>query len=173
MTLLFTLYILHMLDPFVKTDANSILEIEMKDRTPKLCYIYPTCFEAGKPMEFVACGSDLLQPKFRFLVSFAGRYLSSNISITSVCCQKGGTKCSDHQLLKICVPQTKMNLFGPSFIEENDFWVIPTSDGTLYCQSSQNQSICCSSHESGCTQSSGEYIHGLTPDEGLSCQFLC
>ncbi|XP_073025393.1 squamosa promoter-binding-like protein 7 isoform X2 [Primulina eburnea] len=105
----------------VTKDANSIVKIEMKDRAPKLHYIYPTCFEAGKPMEFVACGSDLLQPKFRFLVSFAGRYLSSNISITSEHCEKGGTKSSDHQLLKIRVPQAKMNLLGPAFIEvENE-----------------------------------------------------
>lgn len=68
MTLLFTLYVLHMLDPFVKTDANSLVKIEMKDRAPKLHYIYPTCFVAGKPMEFVAHGSDLLQPKFRYMM---------------------------------------------------------------------------------------------------------
>ncbi|KAL0376509.1 UNVERIFIED_CONTAM: Squamosa promoter-binding-like protein 7 [Sesamum calycinum] len=50
----------------VTKDANSVVKIKVKDRSPKLHYIYPTCFEAGKPMEFVACGSYLLQPKFRF-----------------------------------------------------------------------------------------------------------
>ncbi|KAL0348743.1 UNVERIFIED_CONTAM: Squamosa promoter-binding-like protein 7 [Sesamum angustifolium] len=50
----------------VTKDANSVVKIKVKDRSPKLHYIYPTCFEAGKPMEFVACGSYLLQPKFRY-----------------------------------------------------------------------------------------------------------
>lgn len=53
----------------------------------------------------------------RFLVSFAGRYLSSNISITSERFEEGVAKSSDHQLLKIRVPQTKVNLLGPAFIE--------------------------------------------------------
>lgn len=35
-------------------------------RAPKLHYIHPTIFEAGKPMEFVACGSNLFQPKLRY-----------------------------------------------------------------------------------------------------------
>lgn len=50
----------------MKTDAGSVVQVRVKDRSPKLHYIYPTCFEAGRPMEFVACGSDLLQPKFRY-----------------------------------------------------------------------------------------------------------
>ena len=32
----------------------------------ELHYVHPTCFEAGKPMEFVVCGSNLVQPKFRY-----------------------------------------------------------------------------------------------------------
>lgn len=37
---------------------------------PRLHYVHPTCFEAGKPMEFVACGSNLLQPKLRYAFLF-------------------------------------------------------------------------------------------------------
>ncbi|KAK4425781.1 Squamosa promoter-binding-like protein 7 [Sesamum alatum] len=101
----------------VTKDANSVLKIKLKERSPKLHYIYPTCFEAGRPMEFVACGSDLLQPKFRFLVSFAGRYLAYNICVSSPCCKKGDSNSFDHQLVKISVPQTDINSFGPAFIE--------------------------------------------------------
>lgn len=51
----------------METDANSVEKVKVKDRSPKLHYIYPTCFEAGRAMEFVACGTDLLQPKFRYV----------------------------------------------------------------------------------------------------------
>ncbi|KAK6122970.1 hypothetical protein DH2020_043287 [Rehmannia glutinosa] len=50
---------------FVRKDATSVVKVKVKDRAPKLHYIYPTCFEAGRPMEFVACGSYLLQSNFR------------------------------------------------------------------------------------------------------------
>lgn len=42
------------------------MKIEMDMQAPRLHYVHPTCFEAGKPMEFVACGSHLQQPKFRY-----------------------------------------------------------------------------------------------------------
>ncbi|KAK4388494.1 Squamosa promoter-binding-like protein 7 [Sesamum angolense] len=100
----------------VSKDASSVVKVKMKDRAPKLHYIYPTCFEAGRPMELVACGSYLLQPNFRFLISFAGRYLAYNICVSS-CYEKGDVNSSDHQLLKIFVPQINMDLFGPAFIE--------------------------------------------------------
>ncbi|KAG8373006.1 hypothetical protein BUALT_Bualt12G0126100 [Buddleja alternifolia] len=101
----------------VTKDATSIVKVEVKNRAPKLHYIYPTCFEAGRPMEFVACGSDLLQPNFRFLVSFAGRYLAYNICVSTECREKGDAKSVDHQLLKIYVPQIDIELFGPAFVE--------------------------------------------------------
>ncbi|GER50143.1 squamosa promoter-binding protein [Striga asiatica] len=101
----------------VTKDANSVVKVRVKDRAPKLHYIHPNCFEAGRPMEFVACGSDLLQPKFRFLVSFAGRYLAYNICVSSLCCIKGDSNSFDHQLVKISVPQTDASLVGPAFIE--------------------------------------------------------
>ncbi|KAL3626163.1 Squamosa promoter-binding-like protein [Castilleja foliolosa] len=101
----------------VTKDGNSVVKFRVKDRSPKLHYIHPNCFEAGRPMEFVACGSDLLQPKFRFLVSFAGRYLAYNICVSSQCCKKGDNNSSDHQLVKISVPQTDASLIGPAFIE--------------------------------------------------------
>ncbi|KAL2506723.1 Squamosa promoter-binding-like protein 7 [Abeliophyllum distichum] len=101
----------------VAKDA-SLVKVKVKERAPKLHYIYPTCFVAGKPMEFVACGTNLLQPQFRFLVSFGGRYLAYNISVSSVGHKKeGDTNSVDHQLLKIYVPPTDLYCFGPAFIE--------------------------------------------------------
>ncbi|KAL2530713.1 Squamosa promoter-binding-like protein 7 [Forsythia ovata] len=103
---------------FRVTKDASVVKVKVKERAPKLHYIYPTCFVAGKPMEFVACGTNLLQPQFRFLVSFGGRYLAYNISVSSVGRKKeGDTNSVDHQLLKIYVPPTDLYRFGPAFIE--------------------------------------------------------
>ncbi|XP_022842520.1 squamosa promoter-binding-like protein 7 isoform X1 [Olea europaea var. sylvestris] len=102
----------------VTKDGASVVKVKVKGQAPKIHYIHPTCFEAGKPLEFVACGSNLLQPNFRFLVSFAGRYLAYDISVSSVACKSEGDRSSlDHQLLKIHVPQTDPDIFGPAFIE--------------------------------------------------------
>ena len=45
-------------------DGTSVMRV-VKMQAPRLHYVHPYCFEAGKPMEFVACGSNLLRPKFR------------------------------------------------------------------------------------------------------------
>ncbi|CAA3022142.1 squamosa promoter-binding 7 [Olea europaea subsp. europaea] len=99
----------------IKDDC--VEEVKVKEGAPKLHSVYPTCFEAGKPMEFVACGTNLLQPQFRFLVSFGGRYLAYNIGVSSVGRKKEGDTNADHQLLKIYVPPTDLYLFGPAFVE--------------------------------------------------------
>ncbi|XP_051129629.1 squamosa promoter-binding-like protein 7 [Andrographis paniculata] len=101
----------------VTKDANSVVRTRTRSAAPKLHYIYPTFFEAGKPMEFVACGNHLLQPNFRFLISFSGRYLVYNIRVSSICCEKGGADSIDHQLLKIFVPGIDIDVRGPAFIE--------------------------------------------------------
>ncbi|KAG8636650.1 hypothetical protein MANES_15G019100v8 [Manihot esculenta] len=105
----------------VLKDGNSLLKANMEVQAPRLHYVHPTCFEAGKPIEFVACGSNLLQPKFRLLVSFAGKYLAYD---HCVALPHGHTEeCSrlDHQLCKIFIPNVEPNLFGPAFIEvENE-----------------------------------------------------
>ncbi|XP_022854475.1 squamosa promoter-binding-like protein 7 isoform X1 [Olea europaea var. sylvestris] len=103
---------------FRVTKDDCVVEVKVNEQAPKLHYVYPTCFEAGKPLEFVACGTNLLQPKFRFLVSFGGQYLAYNICVSSIGCKKeGDTNSVDHQLLKIYVPPTDLYLFGPAFIE--------------------------------------------------------
>lgn len=54
----------------------------------------------------------------RSLVSFAGKYLAHDHSFVLPHCQKeGDTKCNDHQLLKIYIPHTEHDLFGPAFVE--------------------------------------------------------
>ncbi|GKU85590.1 hypothetical protein SLEP1_g240 [Rubroshorea leprosula] len=50
-----------------RKDGTSMMKVNVKVEAPRLHYVHPACFEAGKPMEFVACGSNLLQPKFRLL----------------------------------------------------------------------------------------------------------
>ncbi|GAB2266341.1 Squamosa promoter-binding-like protein [Dionaea muscipula] len=100
-------------------DGTSVMKVEVGVRVPKLHSVYPSCFEAGKPMEFFACGSHLLQPKFRSLVSFSGKYLAHDYYVVfphgkdeieaSVSLQ--------HQQLRINVPFTEPECFGPAFIE--------------------------------------------------------
>lgn len=56
----------------------------------------------------------------RFLVSFSGNYLScDDVSFSTLNDVKDEDTSSslDHQLLKICVPHTESNVFGPAFIE--------------------------------------------------------
>ncbi|MCD7459541.1 hypothetical protein HAX54_041221 [Datura stramonium] len=50
----------------VTKGGNSVVKVKLKGAAPKLKSIHPTCFEAGKPMEFFACGSNLMQPGFRY-----------------------------------------------------------------------------------------------------------
>jgi hypothetical protein len=46
-------------------DGNSVMKVNVEGHAPRLHYVHPTCFEAGKPIELVVCGSNLLQPKFQ------------------------------------------------------------------------------------------------------------
>ncbi|XP_054805595.1 squamosa promoter-binding-like protein 7 [Prosopis cineraria] len=104
-------------------DETSVMEVQIKVHAPRLHYVHPTYFEAGKPMEFVACGSNLKQPKFRLLVSFSGKYLKYEYCVASPHNWAGdGISCAfDSQLYKIYVPHTEPNIFGPAFIEvENE-----------------------------------------------------
>ncbi|KAL7178044.1 hypothetical protein ACSBR2_031244 [Camellia fascicularis] len=102
----------------VMRDGTSVMQVKVEEQAPKLCYVHPTCFEAGKPMEFMACGINLLQPKFRFLVSFAGKYLAYDCCVPPLCGDTEGVTASfNHQLLKIYIPHTEPDLFGPAFIE--------------------------------------------------------
>ncbi|XP_076932951.1 squamosa promoter-binding-like protein 7, partial [Bidens hawaiensis] len=98
--------------------GRSVTRIKAGDKSPKLHYIQPTCFEAGKPIEFLACGSNLLQPNLRFLVSFAGKYIKNDARVTF---NDTSTTNSDHQFLSIRANHTDLNVFGPGFIEvENE-----------------------------------------------------
>lgn len=102
--------------------GTSVVKVDVKVQTPKLHYVHPTCFEAGKPLEFVACGSNLLQSKLRFLISFAGKYLPHDYCIASPLGESEGESLTlEHQFYKINVPHIEANLFGPAFIEvENE-----------------------------------------------------
>ncbi|KAK9072057.1 hypothetical protein SSX86_008489 [Deinandra increscens subsp. villosa] len=106
----------------VMKGGRSVIKIKAGEKSPMLHYVQPTCFEAGKPIEFLACGSNLLQPRLRFLVSFAGKYMTNNVHVSSRYNQSDtSTTILDRQFLNICVPCTELNVFGPGFIEvENE-----------------------------------------------------
>ena len=61
---LFLKYVRHCF-PSLNLGGSSLTNIKMEVKAPRIHYVHPTYFEAGKPMEFVACGSNLNQPKFR------------------------------------------------------------------------------------------------------------
>lgn len=46
--------------------GTSLVKLDVGVQAPRLHYVHPSCFEAGKPMEFVVCGSNLLQPKLQY-----------------------------------------------------------------------------------------------------------
>ncbi|WCJ23596.1 squamosa promoter binding protein-like 7 [Euphorbia peplus] len=106
---------------YVLKDGNAVEEVNREGRAPRLHYVHPTFFEAGKPIEFVVCGTNLLQPKFRLLVSFSGKYLAYDYCVALPHGQAEGCSNLDHQLCKISIPHIKPSVFGPAFIEvENE-----------------------------------------------------
>uniref|UniRef100_A0A6N2MVR3 SBP-type domain-containing protein n=1 Tax=Salix viminalis TaxID=40686 RepID=A0A6N2MVR3_SALVM len=101
----------------VTKDGNSVMKVNVKGHAPRLHYVHPTCFEAGKPIELVVCGSNLLQTKFRFLVSFAGKYLAHDSCVALPQVYTKGASGLHHQLYKILTHCIEPNLSGPLFIE--------------------------------------------------------
>ncbi|KAI3687328.1 hypothetical protein L1987_81023 [Smallanthus sonchifolius] len=103
----------------VMEGGRSVIKIEAVGKSPRLHYVQPTCFEAGKPIEFLACGSNLLQPRLRSLVSFAGKYMTNDVRVSPLC--NPSPTNMDHQFLNIRVPHSELDVFGPGFIEvENE-----------------------------------------------------
>nr|XP_009402789.1 PREDICTED: squamosa promoter-binding-like protein 9 isoform X1 [Musa acuminata subsp. malaccensis] len=100
-------------------DQTSLMSTRMEVQVPRLHYVYPTFFEAGQPVEFIACGSNINQPKFRFFVSFAGKYLGLyQEEITPCKVNDMDSLCHcEHQMFRINIPQTDSDIFGPAFIE--------------------------------------------------------
>ena len=46
------------------TDRTSVIQAEAKLQAPRLHCVHLTYFEAGKPMEFIACGLTCCKPNF-------------------------------------------------------------------------------------------------------------
>ncbi|CAN1284035.1 Squamosa promoter-binding-like protein 7 [Linum perenne] len=97
--------------------GTSVMQLNAGMQSPRLHYVHPNCFEAGKPMEFVACGSNLYQSNFRLLVSFDGKYLAYDYCVGLPSGGADGNASRDHQLCKISIPCVDPNIFGPAFIE--------------------------------------------------------
>ncbi|CAE6109265.1 unnamed protein product [Arabidopsis arenosa] len=114
-----TVYLNNMIFRLIK-GGTTLKRVDVKLESPKLQFVYPTCFEAGKPIELVVCGQNLLQPKCRFLVSFSGKYLPHNYSVVPAPDQDGKRSCNN-KFYKINVVNSDPNLFGPAFVEvENE-----------------------------------------------------
>ncbi|CAK7332905.1 unnamed protein product [Dovyalis caffra] len=119
----------------VTEDGNSVKKVNVEGHAPRLHYVHPTCFEAGKPIEFDVCGS------FGFCIppddnSLAAQLQAKNIQVACWSSlehlyhilrmiivvalpqvhTKGGSGLN-HQLYKILTSCIEPNLLGPAFIE--------------------------------------------------------
>ncbi|KAJ0230283.1 Squamosa promoter-binding-like protein 7 [Hirschfeldia incana] len=114
-----TVYLNNMIFRLMK-GGTTLKRVDVKLESPKLQFVYPTCFEAGKPIELIVCGLNLVQPKCRFLVSFSGKYLPHNYSVVPAPGQDGKRSCNN-KLYRITIVNSDPNLFGPAFVEvENE-----------------------------------------------------
>ncbi|URD76401.1 Squamosa promoter-binding-like protein [Musa troglodytarum] len=106
-------------------DQKPLMSTRTEVQVPRFHYVYPTFFEAGRQVQFIACGTNLNRAKLRFLVSFAGKYLelSSCLAIShgvTKPCNINDTDhiCDDeHEMFQINIPQTDSDVFGPAFLE--------------------------------------------------------
>ncbi|KAL5231528.1 hypothetical protein ABZP36_030304 [Zizania latifolia] len=112
----------------VLKDGATLVSTRLEIHPPRIHYVHPSWFEAGKPIELILCGSSLSHPKFRSLVSFDGVYLKHD------CCrimshetfdyvESGGPILdSQHETFQININQSKLDTHGPAFVEvENMF----------------------------------------------------
>jgi len=116
----------------IKNGEACLVDTKMDMRIPKLLSVHPISFEAGYPIEIVACGRNLLQSKYRFLISFHGNYLHYGTCEAIPLGNPGSSfrskenifHSSNHESFKIFIPSTDPRLFGPAFIEvENEYGI--------------------------------------------------
>ncbi|CAL5094902.1 unnamed protein product [Urochloa decumbens] len=112
----------------VMKDGATLMSTKLDVQAPRINYVHPTWFEAGKPVELILCGSSLDQPKFRSLLSFDGDYLKHDCcrlpSHDTFNCVKNGDLIldSEHEIFRINITQSKPDIHGPAFVEvENMF----------------------------------------------------
>ncbi|KAL5202621.1 hypothetical protein ABZP36_013573 [Zizania latifolia] len=112
----------------VLKDGTTLMSTRLEVQPPRIHYVHPSWFEAGKPIELILCGSSLAQPKFRSLVSFDGVYLKHD------CCRimshetfdyvESGDPTIDpqHEIFRMNITPSKLDTHGPAFVEvENMF----------------------------------------------------
>ncbi|KAL8161933.1 hypothetical protein V2J09_013422 [Rumex salicifolius] len=164
----------------VLRDGTSVIKGKVAKRAPKLHYVYPSVFEAGKPLEFIVSGSNIYQPNFRSLVSFAGKYLDHTYYVAFPHDRHDGGASSasyDHQLCRILVPHTEADIHGPAFIEvENEFGLsnfipIIIGDGELCSEMKLMQQ----KHDVSCGNDlhseSDDSLHGTCPSSSRQSAF--
>uniref|UniRef100_A0ACD5TH74 Uncharacterized protein n=1 Tax=Avena sativa TaxID=4498 RepID=A0ACD5TH74_AVESA len=112
----------------VLKDGATLMSTRLEVQAPRIHYVHPAWFEAGKPIELLVCGSSLDQPKFRSLLSFDGEYLKHDCCRLTSCetfaCVKRGDPTLDpqHECFRINITRTKPDTHGPGFVEvENVF----------------------------------------------------
>ncbi|KAF5180742.1 Squamosa promoter-binding-like protein [Thalictrum thalictroides] len=112
--------------------GTSVVNVKMDTMAPRLHCVHPSLFEAGKPMEFVVCGSNLLQPKFRFLVSFAGQYLACDDSFAIPYRRAELHNGSKEDNLKHCDHQMFLVSFAGQYLACDDSFAIPYRRAELH-----------------------------------------
>uniref|UniRef100_A0A0E0PME1 SBP-type domain-containing protein n=1 Tax=Oryza rufipogon TaxID=4529 RepID=A0A0E0PME1_ORYRU len=112
----------------VLKDGATLTSTRLEVQSPRIHYVHPSWFEAGKPIDLILCGSSLDQPKFRSLVSFDGLYLKHDcrriLSHETFDCIGSGEHILDsqHEIFRINITTSKLDTHGPAFVEvENMF----------------------------------------------------
>nr|AQQ11846.1 squamosa-promoter binding protein-like protein [Bambusa oldhamii] len=112
----------------VLKDGATLMSTRLEVQAPRIHYVHPTWFEAGKPIELLLCGSSLDQPKFKSLLSFDGDYMKHDCcrltSHETIACVENGDPILDsqHEIFRINITQSKPDAHGPAFVEvENMF----------------------------------------------------
>ncbi|KAG2627584.1 hypothetical protein PVAP13_3KG128484 [Panicum virgatum] len=112
----------------VLKDGATLMSTRLDVQSPRIDYVHPTWFEAGKPVELMLCGNFLDQPKFRSLLSFDGDYLKHDCyrltSRDAIDCAENVDLILDsqHEFFRINITQTRPEIHGPAFVEvENMF----------------------------------------------------
>ncbi|CAM0955541.1 unnamed protein product [Alopecurus aequalis] len=155
-------------------DGATLMSTRLEVQAPRIHYVHPTWFEAGKPIELLVYGSSLDRPKFRSLMSFDGEYLKHDcrrlMPRETVACAKSGdpTLDSEQEIFRINITQTKADTYGPGFVEvENVFGLsnfVPVLFGSkqLCFELQRIQDTLCGSSDKY-TNANGEFA-GATSD---------
>ncbi|AQK93817.1 Squamosa promoter-binding protein-like (SBP domain) transcription factor family protein [Zea mays] len=118
----FFIHVNNMLFQVLK-DETTLMSTRLDIQAPRIDYVHPTWFEAGKPVNLILYGSSLDQPNFRSLLSFGGDYLKHDCYRLPSHDTFDGFESGDfipdsqHEIFRIHITQSRPDIYGPAFVE--------------------------------------------------------